>query len=688
MKAWKPWKAVIVALIVQCVIRAEEAPHARLLPLPSSLKSGQGELILTSSFDVRTPLGIDTRLRMAIERAQHRLERKTGLSSLGPDEVGKTRLIVRVANSAEQVQRLDEDESYSLSVTPESAEIDAENDLGAMHGLETLLQLVTPHGDGYILPAVSITDRPRFRWRGLMIDCSRHFEPLPILERTLDAMAAVKLNVLHWHLTDDQGFRIESKEFPLLTAKGSDGFFYTQAEARELVAYAHSRGIRIVPEFDIPGHSTALLVAYPKLSSGSVPKNIRREFGISLYAIDPTKEETYRFLRRFLKEMATIFPDRYVHIGGDETKAPDWSINPSIVDFKRRRNLADDRALQAYFNSRVETILDGIHKRMIGWDEILSTDLRRDVTVQSWRGGDALIKTAQQGHGGILSAPYYLDRMEPASAHYLADPLNGTERLNDEQKHLVLGGEACMWGEHIDQDTIDSRIWPRTAAIAERFWSPAEIRGVGDMYSRLDSISIELERLGLRHLSSRDAILRSLDDTEKIDALRTFASVLEPVSHHNLTQAQHPTQRTELNNFVDAVRPDPPSKHSISTLAMRVLTKAPGAEQATEELDGWFHKVHDVVPEIKLQLKISPQLIVLEQRADELAFLMEVGREALRFLSSHQQASAEWQTTSLRKVKESERSDDLVVFTFIAPLRQLIIGASSNTGTRTEAAIF
>ena len=235
-----------------------------------------------------------------------------------------------------------------------------------MHGLETLIQLVQPGTSGYVIPAVTIHDTPRFRWRGLMVDCGRHFEPIAVLERTLDGMAAVKLNVFHWHLTEDQGFRMQSLTYPALTAKGSDGLFYTQQEARDLVTYARARGIRVVPEFEMPGHSAAWLVAYPDLASGTRPEGIRREFGISDTAIDPTREATYIFIDRFLTEMAGIFPDAYIHIGGDETPAPDWKTNPRILAFMKTHDLKDNDALQAYFNTRVLKTIARLHRHMIG----------------------------------------------------------------------------------------------------------------------------------------------------------------------------------------------------------------------------------------------------------------------------------------------------------------------------------
>ena len=465
-----------------------------------------------------------------------------------------------------------------------------------MHGLQTMLQLVQPNGSGYILPAVSIKDAPRFPWRGLMIDCGRHFEPVDVIKRTLDGMASVKMNVFHWHLTEDQGFRIESRRFPALTAKGSDGLFYTQEEAREIVSYARDRGIRVVPEFEMPGHSTAWLVAYPEFSSGTPPTGIRREFGIADYALDPTREETYTFIASFLAEMAQIFPDPYVHIGGDETPAPDWKSSPRIRQFMSQHNLKDSDALQAYFNTRVLKILTGVHKRMLGWDEILNPALPKDVVIQSWRGEESLVRGAKLGYQGVLSAPYYLDAMRSAGQHYLADPLPSTADLTPAQRELILGGEVCMWAEQVNERTIDSRVWPRTAAIAERFWSPEQVRDVDDMYRRLDTVSVDLESLGLHHLSQEGTGLRELAGTESIDDLRTFASVLEPVSFSDRYQQQKTSQLTLLDRFVDAVRPDPLSGREFAALTRGFLKDPRANTTAHDRLLARFNKLKASVP--------------------------------------------------------------------------------------------
>ncbi len=648
-----------------------------LLPEPLNLTANGGTLPLTSGFQVSISGAPSPVLNAAVDRMLSRLEDKTGLQlkkSIGNGS--SATLILSVHTGGPEVQGIGDDESYSLTSTPTSVRIEAANTLGAMHGLETLLQLVQPAGSGYVVPSVKIQDSPRFAWRGLMIDCGRHFEPLDVLKRNIDAMAAVKLNVFHWHLTEDQGFRIESKAFPKLTQLGSDGLFYTQDQARELVSYAHARGIRVVPEFEMPGHSVAWLIAYPELASGSNPSGIRREFGVSDYVLDPTRDETYKFIDTFLAEMATIFPDQYVHIGGDEAPAPDWKKNPRILDFMKAHDLHDNDALQAYFNRQVLAILTKLHRRMVGWDEIFNPALPKDVVIQSWRGEESLAKGAQQGYQGVLSAPYYLDGMRPASTHYLADPVPADTKLDASQRKLILGGEVCMWAEHLDQRTLDSRVWPRTAAIAERFWSPQNVRDVDDMYRRLDVVSVELETRGLRHLTSEDTELRGLADSPSIEPLRRFAAAFEPVSFGERSEAQHTSQLTPLTGFVDAVVPDPPIRHELE-LAAKQLIAAPGsnspeAASARRQLEQFFASTAASVAPVQALMDESPRLQPIRERAEQLAQLSAIGTQALGYLGGNTPAPAQWKQQSLARIDAAKKPSGLVRFHFLDPLTALV----------------
>ena len=645
-----------------------------LMPQPAQVESGAGTLAITSQFSASATQFHDSRLDDAIGRALRQLRQKTGISlAMEPmPPVSGATLAIAVKGAGEQIQSVDENESYSLEVTSDRIQINSQTVVGAMRALATLVQLVQPSGEQFVLPAVSIHDSPRFPWRGLMIDCGRHFEPIEVLKRTLDGMAAVKLNVFHWHLIDDQGFRIESKIYPQLTARGSDGLFYTQQQAAEIVEYARARGIRVVPEFEMPGHSTAWLVAYPQFASGRAPKAIRREFGVSDYALDPTNPEIYKFIDKFMGEMATIFPDPYFHIGGDETVSPEWKSDPRIQSFMQAHSLKDPDALQAYFNQQILKILEGHHKHMVGWDEILNPALPKDVVVQSWRGGASLIQGAEKGYQGILSAPYYLDAMQPAGKHYLADPLPTSAPLTAEQRKLILGGEVCMWAEQLNERTIDSRVWPRTAAIAERFWSPEQVADVDDMYRRLQVVSLQLEALGLRHLSQEDVGLRELAGTQQIDQLRIFASVLEPASFSERYDQQKTSQLTVLNNFVDAVRPDPPSRYEIDRLTRGFLKDPRTNSVDKEELLRWFIAMDSSVPSVEQLMQHSPLLAKVQIRAQQLPGLSTIAKQALGFLSSGTKAPAGWKQSSISTVEAARKPAGIVRFTFIDPLSSLI----------------
>lgn len=675
-KSFLPAAAIILTSTISF---SQTAPSSgvfvnNLMPQPASLQTSPGGFVLNAQFHVVTTHFDNPRLDGAIHRAVLQLRQKTGLPlSVEPVTAGTDApLTVEVQGAGEAIQSVDENETYTLSVTPSGAHIEAATVVGAMHGLETLVQLVQPSGNDYILPIVSIHDSPRFPWRGLMIDCGRHFEPMDALKRTIDGMAAVKLNVFHWHLTEDQGFRIQSKLYPRLTGVGSAGLFYTQQDARDLVSYARARGIRVVPEFEMPGHSTAWQFAYPKLSSGTPPLAVRTDFGVSPFALDPTREETYQFIARFLGEMATIFPDPYMHIGGDETPAPDWKTNPRIVAFMKAHNLKDNGALQAYFNTRVLKILTGLHKHMVGWDEILNPALPKDVVIQSWRGEASLAQGAEQGYQGILSAPYYLDGMKSAGTHYLADPLPSSSPLTPQQRKLVLGGEICMWGEQIDAGTIDSRTWPRTAAIAERFWSPEDVTNVDDMYRRLDVVSIQLEGFGLQHITQEDASLRDLAGTQNIDQLRIFASAFEPVSFGERYHQQKTSQLTVLDRFVDAVRPDPPSRYRIAHLTENFLESPQSDTADAAALTQWFEAVSNSVPTVENQMQRSPRLAEVHERAQQLRGLAKAATDAIHFLASGTKAPAGWKASTLAQIEAAKKPSAVVRFTFIDSLSSLV----------------
>jgi hexosaminidase len=645
-----------------------------LMPQPAQLTVGNGGLSITPGFSVSFDKTRDDRLVGAVEWALQQLKNQTGViaESLAAGAPGT--LVVSVDGPGETVQGVDEDESYTLEITTRGAHLHATTDVGAMRGLETLLQLVQSDGRGFWLPAVSIQDTPRFKWRGLMVDVGRHFEPVGVIERTLDGMAAVKMNVFHWHLTDDQGFRIESKIYPNLTGMGSDGQYYTQEEAKEVVEYARGLGIRVVPEFDMPGHSTSWVVGYPELASAAGPFSIERKFGVFDPVMDPTKESTYVFLDKFLGEMADIFPDEYMHIGGDENNGVEWKQNERIQAFMHAHDLKDTAALQAYFNQKLLQILTKHGKKMIGWDEVMTPGLPKDVMVQSWRGFDSLAAGAKQGYSGILSAGYYLDHMQPASQHYAVDPVPANSDLTPEQAARILGGEACSWGEYVEPRTIDSRIWPRTAAIAERLWSPRTVTSEDDMYRRLAVESLRLEGLGLTHISQEDTSLRALAGTEQIDALLPLMAVLEPVefdARSHWAEQHGVTTLSPMDNLADALPPDPASRHDFGDLMSTYLQDPVGHEEEQAALASTF-RTWTAEPRMMELLSSSPQLAEALPRAQQLAELGTMGLEALSYLSSGVPAPPGWRTRKLAILDEAQKPLALTRFTVIQGMRDLV----------------
>ena len=317
---------IVIALILSAIftVSAQDLQKERrnLMPVPANVNWKSGKLSVSKDFSVVAKGETDKRLKNHIDRIMRRLEGRTvmTLSSELSNNAANSQFLIETRSTGNPIPRLGDDESYNLEINDKRAKITSNNSIGAMRGLETFLQLLESDKDGFYFPAVSIADKPRFEWRGLMIDSARHFMPMEVLRRNLDAMAAVKLNVFHWHLTDDQGIRVETKKFPELHLQGSDGNYYTQDQIREIIKYAADRGIRVMPEFEMPGHATAWFVSHPEIASGvsGATYKIERDPGIFDPTLDPTNEKTYQILEVFFKEMSELFPDKYVHIGGDE----------------------------------------------------------------------------------------------------------------------------------------------------------------------------------------------------------------------------------------------------------------------------------------------------------------------------------------------------------------------------------
>jgi hexosaminidase len=654
------------AALVLAFVSTAWAASPALMPMPVRVSPGAGELAIANSFRVEIASATSPRLTAAVARFTARLSRQTGIPFIGPVSANPA-LRIECAATGPDLPTLGEDESYTLVTAPEGAVIKAPSIAGAQHALETFLQLAAPGPNGFAVPAVHIEDRPRFPWRGLMIDSGRHFMPVDVIQRNLDAMAAVKLNVFHWHLSEDQGFRVESRRFPKLHELGSDGLYYTQDQIRGIVAYARDRGIRVVPEFDMPGHTTAWFVGYPDLASAPGPYEIMRRWGISENAMDPSREETYAFLDELFAELTPLFPDPYWHIGGDEVMDKQWNASPRVQAFAKEHNLKDAHAIQAYFNQRVQKLLQKRGKILIGWDEVLHPDLPTDIVVQSWRGQKSLAEAAAKGYRGILSWGYYLDHLRPASYHYGIDPIDGdVQKLSPEQQSRILGGEACMWAEYVTAETIDSRIWPRAAAIAERYWSPAEMKETGSMYARMDAVSRVLEYTGVEHRSNYLPMLDRLAGGKAPEALRVLADAVEGLGLSQRARARTYTSLVPMNRLADAARPE-----SESVREMEMAARNPGAAEIVE-LRARFAQWAANDAKFRAIAGNNPMLSELQPLSQDLSALGALGLKLLDYVEKGQKAPADFVAAQTAELTRMQRPNAEVSLAAVRPLRILL----------------
>lgn len=584
---------------------AQQSNALKLMPVPKQVALKQGKFRITSKFTIKiVGSPTDTILYKAANRAYQTLNRKTGqvFGQLYITPADTLAAQMQVQAKAKANMEIGLDESYKLTIDANAISLTAVNTIGALRGLQTLIQLCDKDESGYYFPCVAIEDSPRFKWRGLMIDVARHFVSFEEVKRNVDAMAAVKMNVLHWHLSDDEGFRVESKVFPLLHQKGSNGDYYTQAELKELVAYARDRGIIVVPEFDMPGHSQSWFAGYPELASQPGPyrpgprnqwqkehpdprippsKSIA-DFIANLEAptFDPTNEKLYNFLDQFVGEMATIFPAGYMHIGADENNGLAWRLNTAIADYMKQHNMQSTDDLQRYFVQRMYELLKKHHRQMIGWEEIYNDKLPADAIVHKWIPSDnSMIKSYGMAndiavhHPVLISEGFYLDVFMPAYVYY-NNP--GIAQANNPN---ILGGEGAQWTELADNNNIDARMWPRAGAIAERLWSPATVTDVDDMYRRMFKLSEQLDEQGLSHIANYERALRRLSNDQPTQNLKVLTDVLSPVKGYRKLMAamfrapQAAYQTTPLTAVSDIVFEDSETKRKFRALVQLYLQK-------------------------------------------------------------------------------------------------------------------
>jgi hexosaminidase len=509
-------------------------PSFSLVPWPAHLETRPGYFVVGEGTAIQYDRGDAASGRVATYLAD--LVRRSRHLSLAPSgKVGGHAILLRRLSDPDATGK----EGYRLDVTPDGITISAGQTAGLFYGAITLWQLMTQRtGDAHsiTLPGLAIDDAPRLAWRGLLLDSVRHYQSPVFIKTLIDAMAREKLNVLQWHLTDDQGWRLEIRRYPRLTQVGAwrvpagaaaqtdidpktgkprlYGGFYTQKQVREIVTYAAARNITIVPEIEMPGHAAAAIVAYPWLASvPNPPKQVSSDWGVfpDIYNVD---ERTFRFLQDVLTETMALFPGAYIHVGGDEAAKDQWKANPAIQQKIHEIGLKDEDALQSWFIARMGQFLKAHHRKLIGWDEILQGGIPPDATITSWRGISGAITAAKAGHDTVLSpAPVlYFDnrqaegpgepsgraQIETLGDVYAFDPT--PPALTDDQRKHVIGVQANVWTEHIrEQDNVDYALFPRAAALAELGWSPAAHHDWADFRARMPDELDRYTALALPH---------------------------------------------------------------------------------------------------------------------------------------------------------------------------------------------
>jgi hexosaminidase len=539
------------ALLAPALLSAVAFGEPTIIPLPKEVKTGQGAFSIFSNGGIRYDPRLESVAKLFAADLKER--RNNGLELVREE--------MRVSIPFEI--RLDLDESlplkpggYKLDVTPETVKVVGKDAAGVWYGTRSIIQMLPPKGmDAWVsskdidLPVVSITDEPRFGWRGMHLDVGRHFFPVEDIKGFIDWLAFHKLNVFHWHLTEDQGWRIEIKKYPKLTGVGgfrassppygnrnSDdgqryGGFYTQEQIKEVVAYATARQITIVPEI----HMAAAIEAYPELGNSDIPgyaPKVQTRWGVHPYTLAPT-EETFRFVDDVLTELCELFPSKYIHIGGDEAPKDQWEASPRVKELMKKEKMKDGHDVQSYFIKRVEKMLEKKGRKLIGWDEIREGGLSPNATVMSWRGEAGGIASAKEGHDVVMASNshLYFDHYQrpaagemakgkqfeaiggflPISKVYSYDPV--PKALTAKEAQHVLGVQAQLWTEYMkDWDKVEYMAFPRIAALAEIAWTPVERKNYEDFRTRLEGILMHYDTAKVNRAGPLDPPKRETKD--------------------------------------------------------------------------------------------------------------------------------------------------------------------------------
>ncbi|MGH8184866.1 MAG: glycoside hydrolase family 20 protein [Rhodanobacteraceae bacterium] len=479
-QGWSNASSSMASWIWPCIalLLFSVAAHARLniIPKPQHAVPGRGAFKLRAGAGIAAPQ--DPRAQWIAGFLRDAIRRQTGIALNVAAAGTRAPIALRIDPAVKG------DEAYRLEVTPSQVTITAADDRGLFWGVQTLRQLLPlQHSANPGIPAVSIDDAPRYPWRGVMLDVSRHFYPVSFIKKLIDLMSYDKLDVFHWHLTDDQGWRIQIKRYPKLTSVGAwridaeghrHGGYYTQAQIRDVVAYARQRNVMVVPEIEMPGHTTAAIAAYPELSCSGKPAEVLASRG-GTDRVDCIDKTTFTFFENVLDEVMALFPSPYVHIGADEVPQDAWADCASCEQLAKTQGLVGEPGLHGYFVRQIQNWLSRHGKTMIGWDEILQGGMDTDAVVEVWHGDQAAHALAN-GNRIILAGPFYLNQVAASINDrtmqdlHRSDPLDKPIYLQHPQR--VLGGEAPLWGEMATPMNAMALLYPRLLAIAEHFWNP------------------------------------------------------------------------------------------------------------------------------------------------------------------------------------------------------------------------
>lgn len=550
-------KKVIIAVgaifIMACTGKYDNVQNTaedyQVIPKPAELTMQVGKFVIDGSTTISASEGLKEEAAFLAESIQQ-------LTQVSPSVTDQKASIALTLND-----QIENEEGYTLEVTPDQINISGKNAKGVFYGIQSLVQLINLPEEGssitdITVPAVSIKDQPRFIYRGMHLDVARHFFDVDFVKKYIDMIAMHKMNTFHWHLTEDQGWRIEIKKYPELTKVGAYrngtitghypgetndneryGGFYTQDDIKEVLAYAQKRHVEVIPEIELPGHSQAAIASYPYLScfpeeptevpnslmseaskeqqKNGQPKVVQESWGVYNDVYCAGKEETFAFLEGVLDEVTALFPSKYIHIGGDECPKKNWERCPNCQKRIKEEGLEDEHALQSYFVTRMEKYLNSKGKQIIGWDEILEGGLAPNATVMSWRGVKGGIEAAKQDHNVIMTpnSHCYFDHYQskdtdneplsiggflPVEKVYSYEPV--PEELSADQQHYILGAQGNLWSEYIKtEEHMEYMALPRATALSEVVWSQKEDKDFEDFKSRLNHMRKLYETKGYNY---------------------------------------------------------------------------------------------------------------------------------------------------------------------------------------------